>query len=1088
MPGLRLYNSNRLEILADKLAEVLSKPVSSPIEPEVIVVQSKGMEKWVSLQMAQRHGICANCRFPFPNAFIHEVFRNVFLDLPERSPFDPKIVTWRIMKLLPSCITRPGFENLKSYLGGIGENLKRFQLSERIADTFDQYLLFRPQMIFRWERGQEDHWQAVLWREMVKEAGKIHRAALGNDFIEAIKKYPAGLKCFPERISVFGISALPRFHIQILATIARFSQVNLFLMNPCREYWGDILSEWETKKTTERKSIQDLSVKELYLEKGNSLLASMGTLGRDFFDMITGFQCEESGSFEDPGEDNLLSCIQSDILNLHDREQKSNGKKVIDQTDLSIQFHSCHSPMREIEVLHDQLLYMFEKNTSLAPKDILVMTPEIETYSPYIQAVFDIPPDDPRHIPFSIADRSIRKESEIIDTFLKILDLWDSRFGVSQVISILESLAVQRRFGLFESDLELIQRWVTDTRIRWGIDGQSRSKMGLPSFQENTWKAGLERLMLGYAIPGEEENMFRGVLPHDHVEGADTLVLGRFFEFTDQLFTYTTSLSQPRTLDEWSGFLTGLLEGFFTPDETTEKEMHVIRRTLNDLADMSTSEGAAFHEKIDVNVIKWHLGHSLEKEGFGFGFLTKGITFCAMLPMRSIPFKVICLVGMNGDAYPRQSKPLGFDLMAKHPEPGDRSRRNDDRYLFLETMLSARECLYISYVGQSIQDNSFIQPSVLISELIDYIEQGFEIKGMNILELIFTRHCLQAFSPKYFKEDKRLFSYSEQNLQAAQCILRTRKDPAPYISQGLSQPEEKWKAVDLVDLTNFFSNPARFLLNKRLEVYLGEKTSIMKEKEAFEIEGLERYLLEEDLVRKRLAGRDPKDFLSLTRATGLLPHGTVGECLFEDLIQRVESFVEKMESYLGGSILEPLEIDLCISGFRLTGRIDAIHQERLIQYRYARVKAKDRLKIWIHHLALNSAMAHKYPRTSLLAGLEPENRREPEWAAFEYSPVENSEKILGNLLEKFWAGLIRPLHFFPRSSLEYAQHLLRNKNPVDALLKARDKWQGGDFSKGESEDDYYRLCFGNTDPIDSEFQDISKEVFIMLLRNEKHIG
>ena len=1088
MSGLKLFSSNRLEILAEKLAETFGKPLASPLEPEIIVVQSKGMEKWVSLQLAQQHGICANCRFPFPNAFVHEVFRNVVPDLPERSPFDPKIMTWRIMKLLPSCITRPGFENLKSYLRGIGENLKRFQLSERIADTFDQYLLFRPKMIFRWERGQEDHWQAELWRELIKEAGKRHRAALGKDFLEAIKKPSVRLKGLPDRISVFGISALPRFHMQLLAGISRFSQVNLFLMNPCKEYWGDILSEWETKKTTVRESVQDLSVQELHLEKGNSLLASMGTLGKDFFDLTTEFPCEEFGSFKDPGEDNLLSCIQSDILSLHDREQKSNRKKVIEQSDSSIQIHSCHSPMREIEVLHDQFLQMFEKDPNLNPKDVLVMTPDIETYSPYIHAVFDIPTDDPRYIPFSIADQSMRKESEVIDTFLKILDLWDSRFSVTQVLSILESPAVQRRFGLYESNLELIQRWVTDTRIRWGIDGQSRSKIGLPSFPENTWKAGLERLLLGYAIPGQEENMFSGVLPYDYVEGADTLVLGGFIEFADKLFTYATSLSQPRGLDEWSNSLIRLLEGFFLSDETTEKEMQIIRHTLNDLAAMSTSKGADFNEKIDINVIKWHIRHSLEGEGFGFGFLTRGITFCTMLPMRSIPFKVICLVGMNSDAYPRESKPLGFDFMAKYPEPGDRSRRNDDRYLFLETMLSARECLYISYVGQSIQDNSLIQPSVLISELIDYIEQGFEIKGINILELIFSRHHLQAFSPKYFKKDKRLFSYSEENLQAAQCILKTRKTPESFISQGLSRPEEEWKTIDLGDLTNFFSNPSRFLLNKRLNVYLRKKTSIMEEKEAFEIKGLEKYLLEENLVKRTLAGHNPKDFLSLTRATGLLPHGTVGECLFEGLSQSVESFVEKTASYMEGSILESLEIDLRISGFRLTGRIDAIYPKRLIQYRYSRIKAKDRLKIWIHHLALNAAIAHNYPRTSLLAGLETKGSSEPEWAALEYSPVENSQEILEKLIEKYWAGLIRPLHFFPQSSLEYAQHLLKDGNSIDALLKARNKWRGDDFNWGECEDDYYQLCFRNTDPLDSEFQDISEEVFVTLLRNEKRIG
>ena len=1082
---LRLFTSNRLEILAGALAEVLRTPLASVLDEEIIVAQSQGMKRWLSMQLAQRHGICANYRFPFPNVFVHEVFRKVTPGLPECSPFEPEIMTWRIMKILQSCITRPGFESLRVYLGGIQGNLKRFQLSERIADTFDQYLLFRPEMVFRWEGGKEDHWQAVLWRELVKDNEVKHRAALGKAFLEAVEGSSTGVKGLPERVSLFGISALPRFHMQVLAAISKFTQVNLFLMNPCREYWGDILSDREMKRTSARQGTQDFTAEELHLEKGNSLLASMGTLGRDFFDLVNEFGCEEFASFKDPGDDNLLSRVQSDILNLRDRQQGLDVKRIVAPHDNSIQIHSCHSPMREIEVLHDRLLDMFEKDPGLLPKDILVMTPDIETYAPYIQAVFDTPADDPRRIPFSISDRSIRKESEIIDTFLAVLDLQGSRFAASQVFAVLESPAVQRKFGFLEEDLDLVRRWVRETRIRWGIDGESRGQLDLPALAENTWKAGLDRLLLGYAMPGQDENMFGGVLPYDHIEGSEASVLGRLLEFTEQLFTHVTSLGQPRSLDGWSKTLTGLVDRFFMPDEDTEREMQLIRRTLNYLGDMK--EIAVFDEEIDVNVIKWYLGHHLEGEGFGFGFITGGVTFCAMLPMRSIPFKIICLVGMNGNAYPRQAKPLGFDLMARHPKPGDRSRRNDDRYLFLEAMLSAREKLYISHVGQSIQDNSLIPASVLVSELMDYIEQAFTIPGEKILDHISTKHRLQAFSPEYFKGNEKLFSYSHENRQAAQCIPEARKAPVPFISRGLSDPEEEWKTVDLGDLCTFFGNPARSLLNKRLGIHLGERASVLEEREAFDIKGLEKYLLEENLVERRLAGGKLKDFLPLTRASGKLPHGTLGECIFEGLTRGVDRFVEKTGPYIRETALEPLEVDLSISGFRLTGRIDAIYPERLLHYRYARVKSRDRLKIWIHHLAVNILLADKYPRTSMLAGMRPKGG-DSEWVAWEYSPVENSEEILGRLLEEYWAGLARPLHFFPDSSWAYAHVLLeKNKPGENALNAARRTWTGSEYSRGECEDPFYQLCFRNTDPLDSEFRRIAVDVFTPLIEHQKEI-
>ncbi len=1079
-PTLRLFTSNRLEILADALAEVLTKPLPSPLDEEIILVQSQGMERWVSTELAQRCGICANIRFPFPNAFIYEVFRKVLEGIPEQLPCDPKTMTWKIMKHLPSCLREPNFESLEHYLGDGKESLKRFQLSERIADTFDQYLLFRPKMILAWERKSVDHWQAVLWRKLVEDNGAMHRAEIGRASFESIQKSWVAPRNFPQRVCLFGISALPRFHMEVLVAISRFTQVNLFLMNPCREYWGDILAGWEMKKVMDREALQGLVDEYLHLEKGNSLLASMGRLGREFFDLVADFNCEEKALFHEPAEDNLLSCLQSDIVNLRDRTNEAGSKKVILEGDMSIQIHSCHSPMRELEVLHDQLLDMFEKDASLLPKDVLVMAPDIETYAPYIEAVFGVPADDVMRFPFSIADRSMRKEGRIVNTFLAILDLHGSRFGASKVLSVLESPPVQRKFGLTEADLELCRRWVRDTRIRWGIDEENRRQSGLPSFPENTWKAGLERLLLGYAMGGEGERMFSGVLPYDGIEGSEASVMGALLEFALTLFAHVTALGERRTLHMWSKTLAELLERFFSSDDDAEHEMQLVRLALKDLGNVE--ETADFDEQIDISVIQWHLRQCFEKSGFGIGFISGGITFCAMLPMRSIPFKVICLLGMNGDAYPRQSTPLSFDLMAKHPEPGDRSRRHDDRYLFLETILSARERLYISYVGRSIQDNSPIPPSVLVSELMDYIEEGLELSGKRISEQIVTKHHLQAFNPAYFKQDDKLFSYSEMNCQAAQRLLKPQEAPVPFISVGLSDPDESWKRVNLNDLCTFFRNPPKYLLNRRLGMYL-EEEGLLLEEEAFELNALEAYALGKILVERAFSGRGLRDFFPFVKASGQLPHGTVGECVYERLGQGVRSFVRRTEPYVRDAALEPLEVDLDLSGFRVTGSIDGIYPDRLMQYRYARVRAKDRFTLWIRHLALNCLKPHHYPRTSMLAGLEPKGRNS-EWAAWEYLPVERSEEILIHLLEIYSEGLVRPIHFFPEACWTYAEMLMKKGTGGAALRRARNVWTGSDYARGESKDVYYQLCFDNTDPLDSEFQRLSEEVFGALLAHQ----
>jgi exodeoxyribonuclease V gamma subunit len=1084
MKTLNLYTSNRLEILVEKLADSVRRPLASPLDKEVIVVQSNGMKRWVSLSLARRHGICANCRFPLPNAFVYEIFKKVWPDLGDDSRFTPKIMTWRIMGLLPEFVRKPGFESLRTYLGDTTHGLKSLQLAERIADTFDQYLLFRPEMVLKWEKGAEDHWQAVLWRELAKGEKLAHRAALGKDFVQAVKTPSAWKDDMPERISIFGISALPGFHMEVIAAISRYCEVNLFLMNPCALYWGDILSNPEIKARTAKKGASGPVREELYLEKGNSLLASMGRLGRDFFDLICGFESTETDDFRDTGADDLLSCIQSDILNLRDREDISFEKKILDENDTSIQIHSCHSPMREIEALQDALCDMFEKEPDLKPADILVMTPDIETCAPYVQAVFDLVPGDPRKIPFAVADQSIRRQSRIVDTFMAICDLAGGRFGASEVLGVLESQGVRRKFGIPEPDLELVGRWVKETRIRWGIDGKSRGRIGLPDFAENTWKAGLERLLLGYAMPGGNEKMFAGILPYDHVEGSDALTLGRFLEFTDQIFASARSLRGRYTIDRWSQILADILGRFFAPDEDTEKETQSVRKTLNDLSEIRDHSG--FAEEVGIDVIKHYMKECFENQGFGFGFIAGGITFCAMLPMRSIPFKVICLLGMNMDAYPRQSRPLSFDLIAKDPKPGDRSRRNDDRYLFLETLLSARKRLYISYVGQSIRDNSTIPPSVLVSELCDYIDSGFQLpadKEEKVLDRILVRHRLQAFSPEYFSKESRLFSYSEENCRAARCVVGPRSKATSFIPEGISEPDQEFKEVSLANLCAFFRNPAEFLLNRRLGIYLKEADSIIEEKEPFDVKGLDEYMFNEFLAEARLKGRDLAEYMAVKKASGELPHGAVGECTYQRLTRDVEGFVKNTEARIKGTPLEPLQIDLDVSGFRLTGRIDDIYPDRLIRYRCASIKSKDRIRIWIDHIALNSLSAGGYPRESLIMGA-----KKSVWEACEYLPVEKGKDVLGTLLEIYWQGLSRPVHFFPESCLGYAESVFKkNKTPADAVGTARNIWIK---ERGHSESDnaYYELCFANTDPLDLEFQRLAEEVFGPLLEHERKIS
>jgi exodeoxyribonuclease V gamma subunit len=1048
------------------------------------------------LQLARHNGICANIRFPFPNSFLEEIAKQALPDFREAAVFDPDRMTFKIMKVLPECTRLPGFERLKVYLADDAAQLKRLQLSTKLADIYDQYQVFRPQMIFRWEQdkpgAKEEHpadkWQAQLWRQLMKGGQIQHRARMQCDLINQLNAEPAQFKKLPQRVFIFGISYLPLFHLEAFVALSELVEMNFFLLNPCREYWGDIVSEKHMQRIQRQYPQSTDITADLHLEEGNRLLASMGTHGKDFFTVMSGFDFEMHEIYQDPQCNDLLSGIQSDILNLRERGAEQAGAVGhtfrltlpapvlrIGDSDTSIQVHSCHSPMREIEVLHDNLLAMFEEDPHLLPKDIVVMAPDIEAYAPYIQAVFTAQPDERLKIPFSIADQSARGRGRLIDGFFSLLDLKGSRFSAAQVMRLLESPGVKEKFGLNQTDIEIIERWIRDTRIRWGIDDAHRQQMGLPAVSENTWSAGIRRLLLGYAMPGHNRLMFDGILPYDEVEGSEVHSFGKFLDFSDMIFRYAAELTGPKQLQQWGDLLKRLLEDLFLPSEETVLEIQSLRNIFDDLGRRQTDSN--FDEKLEFESIRFYLAQRLDKLSLGSGFMTGGVTFCAMLPMRSIPFKVICLLGMNSDVFPREAQPLTFDLISKHPRPGDRSRRNDDKYLFLESIISARSKLYISYLGQSIQDNSRIPPSVLVSELLDTIEKGFEIPGKNILEHVVSVHRLQAFSPHYFKEDSRLFSYSEENRDTA-TYLHKHEDAAPLIrgTLPLTPPEkEELKSLDIETLACFFSNPIRFLLQHRLGIYLEETVSLADKREDFEFNYLDQYLVGQNLVNCRIEGRDLNEYRQVQIAMGQLPHGKVGTFYYNELSHDVEQFVNQIESLKNKKIIEPLEARIEINECRLQVRLPEIYDCGLLQVRYAKQRPQDLLRSWIYHLAFcEAAPSDLLPRSILIF----------KNAAWQFDPVEHHRKILADLFSLFKAGLEKPLHFFPGASLEYVlQEQVKGKPKTKARTLARRKWLGSDYARGESDDPYYDICFKMTDPLDQSFELVSKAVFGPLLAN-----
>jgi len=1083
---LHVYTSNRLEILAEQLAEQLKNAPFTPLQEEIIVVQSRGMERWLSLEIARRHGICANIAFPFPNNILTQTICRILPDIPDTRPFEPDVLKWRIMHLLDG----DRFQNILSYLSG-NSGIKRFQIAERIAHMFDQYLVFRPDVMRHWENGSlqhqgndEEQWQSELWRMLCNDTDTLHKAALLEKFLRIIETSDNAAAVLPPRINVFGISVLPPFHVTFFTALASRIEVNLFLMNPCREYWGDILSDRQEYKLTGKYPNTLIAAEELHFERGNSLLASLGMHGIEFFDRMIAAGGNQYELFEDVQQESLLTCIQSDILTLRDRGAGGSAKTEISGDDPSIQIHSCHSPMREIEVLYETLLDLLDRDPELSPHDILVMTPDINSYAPIIEAVFNTPEQENMRIPFSIADRSMLSQTGLCNTFLMLLDLCRSRFEVSRVMPILESPAVGRKFNLTQSDINRIHTWISKTRIRWGIDETTGQELGLPGCRENTWMAGMERLLLGYAMPGQNEGMFSGILPYDDIEGENARVLGKFIEFTNNIFSLAAGLAQPRPLAQWAGILADILETFFHQDTENEQTIGAVRGMFAELALWQTSSG--FSREVGLDVIKDQVKKLFERETITTGFVTGAVTFCAMLPMRSIPFNVICLVGMNDGAYPRRSHEPSFNLINRYPRACDRSPKKDDRYLFLEAILSARSRLAISYTGQNIQDNSVIPPSVVVSELIDYLEQGFFVAGSTVGETIIRKHPLQAFSCRYFSGNEKLFSYSQENCSCAGAITQPRRTPAPFISRPLSAQDATDNSVALHDVIAFYCSPAEFFLRKRLGIVLESKEAILDDSENFTIAGLDRYEFEQDMLEKQLSRKDSREMYRLTKSLGILPHGGVGEYVFSRTHKQVADFVSAVSEHTTQEASTSAAVELTIDQTRLTGHVEGVRPSGLLVYRYAVLRPKDFLSLWIEHLAITMMQQDNLPTRSVLVGIKDKKNRVP--VQWRYVAAPHAPDCVRRLLTLYREGLTRPIAFFPKASLRFAEAVVVKGTSTEAALAgARQDLYGNDYARGELEDPYCSLCFNSEEIPWDEFAHCSLQVYEPLLQHRENV-
>ncbi len=939
-----VHSSNRLEQLASKLATWAEEP-GSPLVPQTVIVQSNGMARWLSLAIARENGIAANISFPFPASFIWQSYRELLGSrLPAQSPYNSDRLTWTLLELLPELIDKPGFGPVKHYFAGTDAR-SQYDLAARIADIFDQYLVFRPDWIAGWEGSDSaafmsNHWQAKLWRAVHARLGDDHRAALQKELFTALDKgAPANL---PPRIAIFGIPTLPPGVLETFRRLSEYCQVDIFMLAPCQEYWGDIVEEGQLQLLGDD-----------YLAVGNSLLAATGKQGKEFFNLLLagGADADWRDESVDPltGDTSLLTMLQHDVLQLeqHGRDGKPVAELASD--DASLRIHNCHSPLREMEVLHDQLLALFNNDPSLEPADVCVLSPVLDDYAPYIDAVFAASPtSDKRYIPFTIADQQRRDSELLAEAFEQALQLATGRFSVNAVLDLLAHEAVSRQFEFNADDIDQLKMWLADTGVAWGLNPEHRAQHGVPESDIGTWANGLRRLWLGFAMgsdaSGGEPPLFGMPLtePYVDIEGQSVELLGRLQRFVDLLASWSQFASRERPLADWLSWMSNGLDSLLAPESTDA--LLLLRESLAELADC----GASYQQAIPLAVVldAWQARRN-NNEG-GSGFLAGAVTFASMVPMRSLPFRVLCLVGLNGNVYPRIIRPPEFDLMAMQPRPGDRSRRNDDRYLFLEALLSARETLYLSYVGQSQRDDAEIPPSVLVAELIDTVDRGFSIAGEPASAALLVKHPLQAFSRRYFSKDSDLISYRRTLVNA----LNTKPETVPKFWTGplLAEPENYPIEMSIEQLLSMALKPAKQLLRHVVGLQLPQAEAGLEDVELLQPDALQQWQLRNGLLNSGALDGDASKPRLL--AAGQLPAEPVGSILFEYYQRSVSSQRQRFSELTEGAEAKQLPIAVELEGAIIRGELGKLYSAARVVSSPSKITHERKLQLWLEHLLM----------------------------------------------------------------------------------------------------------------------------------------
>ena len=1091
--GFHLVSSNRLEALARHLAGRLARPVAgdAPLWPDTILIPQPTLRRWLQAWLARHLGIAANLRFQTPSEFTWELLRADRPELPETSPWDGARLRWRLYALLGDDAPPEVAEHLRRAPGS--QELARWHLAEALAAAFDRYQAYRRGWLEEWEAGRDpDDWQAIVWRRLLDDGAGPPRSRLLGDWLrrhDGSGTPPPGV---PARLAAFGTVHVSPDVLRLLAVCAQTIELDFHRPSPSAAYWGDV----EALRVVLRRDGPDALPEALAAAAhDNPLLQAWGAAGREFDAQLFAYDLVQPDTeielYREPSRDTLLHALQADVfvrtapapLELHPRDQ-------------SIQVHACHSRLREVEVLHDRLRAMLDPATDegarfdppLQPREIAVLAPNIGDYLPLVRAVFGgVPGDDPLHIPHTLSDRPQAQAHPLVAMFLSLLDLREARRTASEVRDLLAVPQVMAAFELSETDLDRIDDWFAAAGIAWGEDEAHREALGVGRWREHSFAFGLDRLLLGYAT-GEGSDDVAGIAPCAVAEGGDAGRLDALVSLLARLHRLSAWLREPHPAEEWrrrlAGEFTALLPAM-ARDDGEQQARRIVLEALDGFAAQAAGTGP-----LPLDVVRAALDEALQAPSPHQPFLGGGVTFAGMVPLRTVPFRAICLLGMDAEAFPRREPPGDVNRLASGSvrggrRLGDRSVREDDRFLFLQLLSAAGDAFHVSYGGRDARDGSVREPSALVSELLD-VAQRYLPPGQDARQRLVLSHPLQPFSPQAFGASMpgeqasdaapRRFSYRAQWWQPARG--GALQPATPFAAAALAARDDgDADALTLQELQSFLRNPARGFLRGRLDMTLPYRDDARGEDR--EPQG-DNALLRHQVVTALIECEHNDAAL---RARGLLPPGHEGIGFAADARTRATLLREAVADWRGDAPATRIEHAIALPGLLLDARIADVHEGRRAVALAGSLKGKHWLRGLLEHLALAAVLGED--AHTRLFWLESARDATLGLATDDMPSLapEAATARLADLAALWREGQTRPLPFAPDAAFAWLKKLDKDKDEGAAWKAACDVFEDRN-GFGDGHDAWFRLAFrphgmlaARDDANGREFVTLARRVF-----------